>query len=187
MRRVFERERCKKINICNSTFVKTFFRLLGEPILDEQQLKKINGLWGHNFLSNKHREFLFKFYNNTLAINTRVFHFVENNSRSCTFCVANKKPLPFMHLFYECEFTAKILGKMRETFVPEIRLNSITEKKVFWLCGIAPDNNHNIGIFVQLFCLTSMFIIWEHKLKKKLGLFSKTTFCIVMAKCTTVM
>ena len=65
MRRVFERERCKKINICNGTSVTTFFRLLGEPILDEQQLKKIDGLWGHNFLSNKQREFLFKFYNKT--------------------------------------------------------------------------------------------------------------------------
>ena len=54
VRRVFERERCKKINICNGTSVTTFFRLLGEPILDEQQLKKIK-------LSYKHREFLFKF------------------------------------------------------------------------------------------------------------------------------
>ena len=142
MRRVFERERCKKINICNGTSVTTFFRLLGETILDKQQLKNINGLWGHNFLSNKQREFLFKFYNKTLAINTRVFHFVENNSRSCTLCVANKKQFPpdesFMHLFYECEFTEKILGKMRETFVPEIRLNTIAEKKVFGCVGLHP-------------------------------------------------
>ena len=53
VRRYLREKDVKKINICNSTYVTTFFRLLGEPILDEQQLKKIK-------LSNKHREFLFK-------------------------------------------------------------------------------------------------------------------------------
>ena len=127
--------------------------------------------WGLSFLSNKHREFSFKFYNNTLGLNTRLSHFVENNTRSCTFCTVNNSINPqeetFLHLFLECQYTDKILFTIREFFVPEIILRTATEKKLFWLCGSSPNAIYNKGLFTQAFCSSVMFNLWEHKLKKK--------------------
>ena len=84
IRRIFEKDRSKKIKVSASTSTTTFCRLIGIPSIDESILKMMLSVWGLSFLSNKHREFSFKFYNNTLGLNTRLSHFVENNTRSCT-------------------------------------------------------------------------------------------------------
>jgi hypothetical protein len=47
-----------------------------------------NNLWSYNHLKNDFREFIFKFYNNLLGLNTRVSHFVLNVDRNCTICRA---------------------------------------------------------------------------------------------------
>ena len=56
---------------------------------------------------------------------------------------------------------------MRDHFVPKITFSNRTEMKLFWLCGIDPRDNFNKCNFVLTFCSTTMFSIWEHKLKKK--------------------
>ena len=171
-RKILVKYRCKHFNVRNSTSVITFFRLVDTPPpADEKFLKNMLGFWGSFFLSNKHREFSFKFYNNSLGLNTRLSHFVANNTRSCTFCVANNLANPleesFLHLFFECRYTNNILCKVRDVFVPEITFRNRTEMILFWFCGIAPSENLNKCIFVLTFCSTAMFSIWEHKLKKK--------------------
>ena len=94
IRKILEKDRCKHVNVSNSTTVITFFRLVDTPPAEEHFLKNMLGFWGSFFLSNKHREFSFKFYNNTLGLNTRLSHFVVNNTRSCTFCLANNLANP---------------------------------------------------------------------------------------------
>ena len=110
------------------------------PPADELFLKNMLGFWGSFFLSNKHREFSFKFYNKTLGLNTRLSHFVANNTRSCTFCVANNLANPpdesfLCTSFFYCNYTNNILCKMRDLFVPEITFRNTvhrTEMKLFW-------------------------------------------------------
>ena len=150
----------------------TFFRLVDTPIpAEEHFLKNMLGFWGSFFLSNKHREFSFKFYNNTLGLNTRLSHFVANNTHSCTFCVANNlanlQDESFLHLFFDCNYTNSILCKMWDHFVPEITFCNRSELKLFWFCCIAPRENFKNCNFVLTFCSTTMFSIWDHKLHKK--------------------
>ena len=171
IRRIFEKDRSKKIKVSTLTSTTTFCRLIGIPSIDESILKMMLSVWGLSFLSNKHREFSFKFYNNTLGLNTRLSHFVDNNTRSCTFCTVNNSINPqeetFLHLFLECQYTDKILCTIRENFVPEITLRTTAEKKMLWLCGSSPNAIYNKGLFIQAFCSSVMFTLWEHKLKKK--------------------
>ena len=94
IRKILETDRFKHVNVSNSTSVIYFFRLVDTPPAEEHFLKNMLGFWGSFFLSNKHREFSFKFYNNTLGLNTRLSHFVANNTRSCTFCLANNLANP---------------------------------------------------------------------------------------------
>jgi Reverse transcriptase (RNA-dependent DNA polymerase) len=61
--------------------VKTFFRLCGIDLSPDLNLGRIFGFWNNSFLTNRHREFCFKFFNNQLPINTRVSHFIDNHSR----------------------------------------------------------------------------------------------------------
>jgi hypothetical protein len=68
----------------------TFKLLTGLPELEGPPLKSILGFWNFSGQSNTMREFIFKYFNNQLGLNTRVSHFVANHSRNCTFCVLKR-------------------------------------------------------------------------------------------------
>ena len=135
IRNVLERDRLLKHKAIQLSTVRTFFGLIGENICSDTDLHKFLGLWGLNSLSNKHREFAYKFSNILLGINTRTAHFVDNMDRSCTFCKKSNVPMPspetFVHLFYECPFTAAIQTHFAVKYLPELQLSTISKEKKF--------------------------------------------------------
>jgi hypothetical protein len=67
-------------------------------------------MWNKTGLNNRVRTFIFKFYNNLLGLNTRLSHFVIDQSRNCAFCTCTADPVPdetFLHLFFDCPVTRK--------------------------------------------------------------------------------
>ena len=66
--------------------LKTFFFLIDEQTPEYKTAFSFLPLWNSSGLPNRLREFLFKFFNNQLGLNTRISHFV-GGSRGCTFCV----------------------------------------------------------------------------------------------------
>ena len=83
----------------------TFFTLIQLDIPDASTIGNFLSLWNLSFIPNKLRDFIFKFYNNRLGINTRTSHF-GSNTRNCTFCTILGTPSrdeSFIHLFLECE------------------------------------------------------------------------------------
>ncbi len=71
--------------------------------------EKINGFWGHSFLNNDVRSFLFKLHGNILGTNSRVSHFIRDHSRVCTFCRLGRREdaenESVLHLFFSCPET----------------------------------------------------------------------------------
>ena len=75
-------------------------------------------------------------------------------------------PETFVHLFYECPFTAAIQTHFAVTYLPELQLRTASDKKIFWFCGISPTRTVGGGIFLNIISSTLMFTIWEQKLNK---------------------
>jgi hypothetical protein len=109
--------------------ITTFSRLTG-TVADDFSSDQII-LWSRNYLPNKIREFAFKFYNNSLAVNTRASHYVQNRQRGCTLCtISGKMPVPdetFQHLFLECDTACKT----QTWFAREYNLPVHERKKIF--------------------------------------------------------
>ena len=59
----------------NLTIVTTFFNLISLEIPNDETISCFLPLWTLPFLSNRFREFIFKFFNNKLGLNTRTSHF----------------------------------------------------------------------------------------------------------------
>jgi hypothetical protein len=93
-RRILEYATNNKEKLENNNTVRTFFNFLGVPILEESILRACWSAWNRNYFGNRHREFLFKFYNNILGVNARVAHFVAGYSAECTVCFINDEPAP---------------------------------------------------------------------------------------------
>jgi hypothetical protein len=125
-----------------------------------------------SFFENKTREFLFKFYNNLLGLNVRISHFNNNIGRGCTFCtLKNADPVPdetFLHLFFDCPETYKLLNGFLTAFVPEFSNATRPEKIELYFLSVNPLTNKNDNIFLS--ALTSFFnnFIWTCKLQKTL-------------------
>ncbi len=75
----------KEINrwkIENLNTAKTFFEIMDMPKPDNDILKFCWGEWNRGYFNNRCREFIFKFRNNTLGLNSRVCKFVPRLMRS---------------------------------------------------------------------------------------------------------
>jgi hypothetical protein len=171
-RRIVSSGRDSKIKCRNQTTTKTFFRLIGMEVPDESILKVMNNQWCYNLLSNKTREFVFKFRNNLLGLNTRVSHFNRDVNRQCTFCtigLVNPVQAPdegFLHLFFECPSTREVLERFCNTFLPELFLDTAEKKKLFFM-GMNPLTNRLDNHFLEILSITAMFFLWDCKLQKK--------------------
>ena len=106
--RIFTSDRNEKFKAREINTVWTFFQLINTEIPPEACVRSFLAFWGSNFITNRQREFSFSFYNNTLRINSRLHHFVQNVNPGCAFCIANHEnvipPETFLHLFYECRY-----------------------------------------------------------------------------------
>ena len=170
----------KKVqNIKELPVVVGFYNLLQMAKPDVTQLGRMHCMWSFNFLAIRTREFIFKFYNNSLGLNTRISNFVENIDRSCAFCTAGAI-LPaceesFCHLFFYCSVTKKIQDDFLQRHFPVLALRLVNEddkKKLWFEFRDKDDINYNLLLSVT-FCIFQS-TIWEFKLKKKAPAF--TTF-----------
>jgi exonuclease III len=171
-RKIFELNRCKKINVMEKTTVKTFFRLTSIQIPVARDVEQIIAQWSCFYYPNKLREFIFKFRTNQLGLNTRVSHFNANISRACTFCNLKRIiPAPdetFLHLFYECPSTNTVLNTFVTNQLPELNLVTDDDKKKFFLLGHLKTMDSFDNFFIITIAMSCMFYIWECKLKKQI-------------------
>jgi exonuclease III len=149
--------------------VKTFFRLT-DLTIPQANLSKLLGCWNISHLPNKIRDFIFRFLNNSLPLNTRLSHFVININRQCTFCVINNAQAPsdetFLHLFSSCETTVIIHNWFLNRYFPGTGTAlSAEERKKFFFGGGLPGKRYSI--FAIVIPLLIQFLIWEMKIQKR--------------------
>jgi hypothetical protein len=158
----------KKIS-CLCTFNITKIR-----IDDYSYICKQISLWNTYGISHSCGNFIFRFYNNILGTNARVFHFVPGINKTCTFCnirgTPNPDPESFLHIFFTCATSAEWHGRFLSTYFPDIIFNSDAEKKILLFLGKLPDP-HGHNPFIAVCVLIYQFCIWEAKLKKKIHSF----------------
>jgi hypothetical protein len=122
----------------------TFINLTGIN-LGYNRLNNQYGSWNWSFLPNRFRDFLFKFFNNQLPINTRLSHFVPNINRSCTFCVIRRVPVPedesFLHVFYVCHHVSHVHQWFLHTYFQGLQLTNAEHKNLFLQDPPAPPSN----------------------------------------------
>jgi hypothetical protein len=94
-----------------------------ETIIGLEMSRLLGGFWGHNFLNNDMRVFLFKLQGGLLGLNNRVAHFIQDHSPICTFCrLMGRGDAPdetVLHLFYECPSTEQIKNDFFRWFYNE--------------------------------------------------------------------
>jgi hypothetical protein len=163
-----------RLKIENLNTVTTFFSLIGIPRSEESVLKKCWGMWNSTYFGNVCREFIYKFYNNILGLNSRVCKFVPGHDAECTICIISGESRPvqqesFVHVFYECVHTDKYRDAMSRALFPETINLADSEKRAFWFLGLLPGpwgcvSNPLVDLTVNLI----NFNIWNMKLKKTL-------------------
>jgi len=172
VRKVLNFKEIEKKPLASRGHIKTYIRLVGEPMPDPQQFKNIFADWGASYLPNIIREFILKFCSNTLGLNVRLSHFVDGASRSCTFCNAALPRIitdeTFLHLFFSCGTTSSLLSKFMREFFPELNRISISEQKKFWFFHTLPENYSPLNIFHRTALWLYKYLIWDAKLKKKI-------------------
>jgi exonuclease III len=154
----------------NLTSVKTFFRLCETEVPDPVSTGMLFGIWNNAFLTNRHRDFCFKFFNNQLPLNTRVSHFVANLDRNCSLCIANNVgnvlPETFIHLFVDCPCTSNIHRWFLHNYCNLQNADRIRCKQ-FFLSGKLTGTEVTPNIF-GLICATSVqYLIWDAKVRKR--------------------
>jgi hypothetical protein len=132
------------------------------------------------------RAFLFKLYNNTLAINTRVSHFNRNVDRNCELCNIIGNPDPedesILHLFYNCT----PVESLRTRLFTKLLGRDLTRQEFF----VEPNfQNYNRTKTVKMISLLLMYFVWESKKRfciPSYGLFEQyyTLELQVMRKCS---
>jgi hypothetical protein len=149
--------------------VQSFFRItsLNIPDFSPAEIKIQFSLWAHTGLKMHFRDFLFKFYNNILGINTRVSHFVADISRNCTFCTLSDtvNDETFEHLFFMCEKITHLRDRMYGEFFADLGQDISTKKNLFF--GFPPARIRD-GKLAAVTALLMQYSIWNFKKKKKI-------------------
>jgi hypothetical protein len=171
-RKILQYEENKSLNISNLNSVTTFCALIGLEIPDSAILKCCWGEWKNRCLTNRCQEFVYKFRNNILGLNSRVRNFVPNVNGSCTLCTEGNEPAPvnsetFMHVFYECVYSCKYRNKLIEKFFPELSNAEEDVLKKFWFFGLLPGMIKS-NLFISSLVNIVQFQIWQMKLQKQL-------------------
>jgi hypothetical protein len=174
-RTIFCMNRSNKIKCKSKTTVKTFMRLISLPVPDEKTLETINCQWQKNHFTMRVRDFIFKFRNNLLGLNTRVSHFNPEVTRGCTFCsLKNVVPVPdedFAHLFYDCEFVKPSVMRFIDTYLSDLHFTNESEKKNFLFLGVNNKTKQIDNDFLSAIAIMINFHTWECKLQKKVPFF----------------
>jgi hypothetical protein len=154
----------------NYNSIRKFCSLTNIQFNNSIPVRQINTIWQCWGLSNKIKEFSFKFFNNLLGINSRLGHFVANINEGCTFCTI-RSVLPvhretFKHLFFDCPETDKTLKGFEDKYFNFI--NTSDERLTFWFLGSIKTNpKFENNLFLRMTMIVIQFFIWECKLNKR--------------------
>jgi hypothetical protein len=153
--------------------IKNFLRMNNITDVEDKILENAHKMWGMHFLNNTIREFILKFYNNILGLNTRVSHFNRNVSRHCGLCTdinaANPFDETFSHLFSDCTVSEGLKNAFREKNFRDWGGYNDMELRKFWLLGQKPGTGDNDNLFLRAIAILVNFYIWDIKLKRKRG------------------
>jgi len=176
IREVFSKNMSVKCHFMQFETTKTFFKLTSIEEDDITNFSDNLGLWGLYFLPNELKEFVFKFYNNCLALNARIGSYRET-TKNCSFCAfygGVQHLETFRHFFLECEHVKQVQDVIEsrlllETAEPNRESETLRRQRWCGLENINHDNNPLIGnIFVKVVYLTVQYLIWKEKYKNRL-------------------
>ena len=152
--------------------VVSFYNLVQMVRPDVKLINQLHCMWSCNFFSIRIREFAFKFFNNSLGLNTRISNFVENIDRSCSLCIAGSVSPPceesFRHLFFYCSVTSAIQNAFLQRYfigLSERLVNEDDKKKLWFEFRDKDDLSYNLLLSTTICIFQST--IWEFKLKRK--------------------
>jgi hypothetical protein len=133
--------------------------------------------WNSFFLPNRIREFQFRFLNNSLGLNSRVTHFVQDINESCTFCeIEGMFPAPretFAHIFLECPVTGKYLDKFFNKFFPN-KIVGNHARKLFTFTGtLILREGEYCSLFGNTVSIIICYLIWECRLQKQIKAYAQ--------------
>jgi hypothetical protein len=168
----------RSCNLEQHQTVKSFFRITNMVYVGNDYYSKIISLWSTHSISSRLSSFIFKFFNNTLGLNTRVSHFGENISQNCTFCVGEgRAPTDesFLHLFVECPSTTAWADKLNQEYLGGHALQDFESKRRFWLLGKLTGED-SCDIVRVIVILLFHYTVWELKLSKNIPSF-RTFMC----------
>jgi len=162
-------KKTKNFKLEHCTSVASFMRITEQEYTNDLTFGRRLSSWKSAGLSNRVKTFIFKFYGNSLGLNTRVSHFAQDVNRACTFCsLAGRQNImdeTFKHLFLDCQTTKRLHDQFLAKYFAGLDINAEQRSKFFFL-GLLPENyrdNHFVMYAVLLF----QYCIWEWKLQKK--------------------
>jgi hypothetical protein len=154
----------------NANSFKKFCALCETTLEQDKVLINFNSKWNVHGANNKLREFVFKFCNNLLGLNSRINHFNRLINEDCTFCTVNKKlPAPretFIHLFFNCPETSATLLAFETKYLENLDLNTVEKKRLFWFFGTTDKKLKCIKKFFGLTTSVILYYVWDCKLRK---------------------
>jgi hypothetical protein len=152
----------------------SFLSIVEIRLDDYSFVSKQISLWNTYGISHSLGSFIFKFYNNILGINARLFHFVPGVSKNCTLCslknIPNPEPEKFLNMFFSCPTVTQWNTAFLAKYFPELYFPTDRDKKIFLFLGRVPEP-FGANIFIAMTILIFKFCVWEAKLKKKLHSF----------------
>ncbi len=136
----------------------------------ENSFEKLLTLWNCTGISNRIRTFLFRFFNNTLWINTRLSHFVPGHPRGCTFCRLNNViAIPdetFKHIFMDCPTVRAWQNQFLDLYFPVNYIQDEQERTNLFFLGRVHEP-YTDNYFIMLCIFIFQYTIWEARLKKR--------------------
>ena len=86
------------------------------------------------------RNFLYLLRTNGLLLNNRLNTIDPTVSPHCTFCrILNRQTAPrdsFLHFFYDCAITNRLLQRWCGLFEPPLQLNDFSFRNFYWYCTV---------------------------------------------------
>jgi hypothetical protein len=146
------------------TPIDNYVNIAGIELTDPDLAIKLNRNWTRHYLCSEFKTFLFKLYHNVLGVNSRVHHYNPDRGPECGFCI-KKLNLPaeretIKHFFWYCPTANQSIIALTGELI-----NFVPSQSNFFL---GTDNMGAYNDALMLIFDLIKFILWQHKLRKKL-------------------
>ena len=116
------------------------------------------------------RNFLYLLRTNGLLLNNRLNTIDPTVSPHCTFCrIVDRQTAPrdrFLHFFYDCAITNRLLQRWCGLFEPPLQLNDFSFRNFYWYG--TTDNDANGSTPQVLIADTFKYVLRKFKKRKKI-------------------